>query len=81
MSHMKRFLGKLFRQMIWESVFTLVEITFGKYFPKEINTFRNNFPTLQSTFRNNYPKQKSTFRNEKVVKKVTFYHLKSRIIA
>ena len=35
MSHMKSLLGKLFRQVIWESVFTLAEITFGKYFPKE----------------------------------------------
>ena len=42
-SHMKSVLGNLFRQVNWESIFTLAEIAFGKYFPKEKRTFRNNF--------------------------------------
>ena len=61
MSHMKSILGKLFRQVIWESVFTLAEITFGKYFPKEKSTFRNKKVLSETTFRNEkvFPKQLS----------------------
>ena len=65
MSHMKWFLlGKLFRQVTWESIFTLAEITFGKYFPKEK-------VLSETTFRKKYfPKQLS--KTKKLVGKVTF---------
>ena len=56
---MKSFLGKLFRQVIWESVFTLAEIAFGKYFPKEKSNLRKLIRKANFTFWNDFPKQKS----------------------
>ena len=74
MSHMKSFLGKLFRQVTWESFFTLAEIAFGKYFPK-----KKYFPKQLSETKKVL--SETTFQNEKVSWESDFYHLKSRIIA